>query len=356
MSKTAIIISPNWGTYAEKYLEDLLVSFVAQRYSGELKFFLVDNETSEASRALVNGICTKILAGFSWMLLTNVDNAGFAKGNNVAMQQAIREGYDYLALFNMDGLVAPDCLTKAITVLEQDEQIGAVQPRLMLWPDTQRINSLGNVTHFLGFGYCEGNGELWQDKQENLKNIAYPSGAAVIFRASALVKVGLFDEKFWMYNEDQDLGWRLWLAGYRCVSALDAVFYHKYQFAKSIKHFYWQDRNRLLAVLKNYNFLTILVLLPAYLVSELGLWLTAIRGGWFISRLKVYGYFLLPTTWFYLLGARGESQKLRQVQDQEIIKLFSGKILYQELDSPVVRLGNLILNTYWQIAKLIIRW
>jgi DNA polymerase-1 len=106
MTKTAIIISPNWGTYAEKYLEDLLVSFVAQRYSGELKFFLVDNETSEASRALVNGICTKILAGFSWMLLTNVDNAGFAKGNNVAMQQAIDEGYDYLALFNMDGLVA----------------------------------------------------------------------------------------------------------------------------------------------------------------------------------------------------------------------------------------------------------
>ena len=331
MSKTAIIISPNWGTYAEKYLEDLLVSFVAQRYSGELKFFLVDNETSEASRALVNGICTKILAGFSWMLLTNVDNAGFAKGNNVAMQQAIREGYDYLALFNMDGLVAPDCLAKSIAVLESDQTIAAVQPRMMLWPDTQRINSLGNVTHFLGFGYCEGNGELWQGEQENLKNIAYPSGAAVIFRASALVKVGLFDEKFWMYNEDQDLGWRLWLAGYRCVSALDAV-------------------------LKNYNFLTILVLLPAYLVSELGLWLTALRGGWFISRLKVYGYFLLPTTWFYLLGARGESQKLRQVQDQEIIKLFSGKILYQELDSPVVRLGNLILNTYWQIAKLIIRW
>lgn len=356
MTKTAIIVSPNWGTYAEKYLEDFLVSFVAQRYSGEIKFFLLDNETSEASRKLVNGICTKVLAGFQWMLLTSVNNDGFARGNNIIMQQAIDEGYDYLALFNMDGLVAPDCLTKSIAILEQDQTIAAVQPRIMLWPDTERINSLGNVTHFLGFGYCEGNGQIWDGGEQGLKTIAYPSGAAVIFRASALTKVGLFDEKFWMYNEDQDLGWRLWLAGYQCVAAPDAVFYHKYKFAKSIKQFYWQDRNRLLSVLKNYQLLTIIILLPAYLVSELGLWLTALRGGWFTSRLKVYGYFLLPTTWFYLFKARSESQKLRQITDKEITKLFSGKILYQELDSPVVRLGNLILNTYWQIVKRLITW
>jgi hypothetical protein len=64
----------------------------------------------------------------------------------------------------------------------------------------------------------------------------------------------------------------------------------------------------------------------------------------------------LPSTWLYLLKARGESQKLRQITDQEIIKLFSGKILYQELDSPIVRFGNVILNTYWQLAKRIITW
>ena len=83
-----------------------------------------------------------------------------------------------------------------------------------------------------------------------------------------LKEVGLFDEEMWMYNEDQDLGWRVWLAGYKCVLAWDAVIYHKYEFSRSISKYYWMDRNRNLSIFKNYHFLTLILIFPAWLAME----------------------------------------------------------------------------------------
>jgi GT2 family glycosyltransferase len=159
-----------------------------------------------------------------------------------------------------------------------------------------------------------------------------------------------------MYNEDQDLGWRLWLAGFRIVLASRAVFYHKYQFSGSKGRYYWLDRNRLLAIGKNYRLATLIFVLPALIIFELGLTVVAIRDGWFKQKLRVWLYFLSPLTWLYLAKARRVSQSLRQVSDRQIIKLFSGKIIYQELDGSLLRLANFFLGIYWSIVKMIILW
>ncbi|MFA4941969.1 MAG: glycosyltransferase, partial [Patescibacteria group bacterium] len=251
-------------------------------------------------------------------------------------------------------------------------KIGAVQARLMLWPEKEKINSLGNTTHFLGFGYCEGYGE----RIENLKNpssplyptdakalagkqggdICYPSGAAVLFTAEVLKKVGLFDEEFWMYNEDQDLGWRIWLSGWKCVLAPEAVVYHKYEFAKSIKQYYWMDRNRMLSVIKNYHWLTLLLITPACLVMELGLVVFSLKQGWFKLKMKVWLYFLKPKTWRYLLKMRKQVQSLRQIKDRDIVKMFSGKIWYQEISDWKLKLVNPVFQIYWWAVRKIIFW
>ena len=257
----------------------------------------------------------------------------------------------------MDTVVEKDCLKKIVEAIETDKAIGAVQARLMLCPNTEKINSLGNITHFLGFGYCRGyNQNLSQEKFNDLSDICYPSGAAVLLRPEALRQVGLFDEEFWMYNEDQDLGWRLSLAGWRSVLAADAVVYHKYKFSKAVSRYYWLDRNRLLSIFKNYRLATLILIFPAWLVMEIGLLFFSLSQGWFKEKLKVYAYFLRPTTWRYLVQARRRSQILRQVSDRQIIKLFSGKILYQEIDSVYLRIANIFFNIYWTIAKIIILW
>lgn len=351
--KVAIIVSPNWQDYGRKYLADCLTSLKKQDYLGEAKIFLVDNESTEESFNYLKTVAPGI------EILRNADNAGFAKGNNVAMRAALEQSFDYIVLFNMDTEIDPGAVNELVRVAQLNKQIGAVQARLMLHPEKNKINSLGNATHYLGFGYTVGNGESITNYQlpiTNHQDIFYPSGAAVLFKAEALREVGLFDEEYWMYNEDQELGWRLWLAGWRSVLAPEAVVYHKYEFSRSAKRFYWMDRNRILSILKCYRLPTLILIFPAFLLMEFGLLVFSLKGGWFGEKLKVYGYFFSAANWSKLLKSRQMVQKSRKMTDRAVAKMLSGKILFQEFDSLPLKIANLVFNIYWQLIRLLIIW
>ncbi|MFA5359663.1 MAG: glycosyltransferase family 2 protein [Patescibacteria group bacterium] len=353
MNKKVAIILGNIGDYAKKYSPELLPSLRTQNCIYEIKIFIYDNATSEESTRYLKEIVPEA------EIIRNKDNDGFAKGNNDVIKKALEQGFDYIALFNMDTVLEQDCLRKMVEAIESEKKIGAVQARLMLYENKNKINSLGNITHFLGFGYSDGYGEEYKSPQPPLLKgveICYPSGAAVLFKREALEKVGLFDEEFWMYNEDQDLGWRIWLAGFKCVLAPEAVVYHKYEFSRSIKKYYWMDRNRIIAILKNYRLATLILIFPAFLVMEIGLIFFAVSGGWFKEKINVYKYFLSLKNWRYILEAREQTQKLRRVKDRDIIKLFSGRIWYQEIGDARLRVANVVFGTYWRIIRVLIKW
>src|SRR3989339_68959 len=161
-NKRVAIILVNYKDYAEKYLADCLAGLKKQDYAGEIKIFITDNESTAESYG-----CVKKMVEAAE---NNLDSR--LRGND-------------------------------------KKEIGAAQARLMLWPEKEKINSLGNITHFLGFGYTDGYGDEYKSPPLPLLKgveICYPSGAAVLLTKEALKKVGLFDEEFWMYNEDQDLG------------------------------------------------------------------------------------------------------------------------------------------------------
>jgi len=364
MSKKTAIILGNYKDEAERHLDECLASLRAQDYAGEIKIYIYDNETSERSFAYIAAHAPEAV------IIRNATNDGFAKGNNDGMKLALRNGADYIILFNTDMVTDRACVRKMIEALEKiqadaartgEAPAGAVQARLMLHPETEKVNSLGNVTHFLGFGYCLGYNEVYTPGQaplpagpERFENIAYPAGAAVLFAREALERAGLFDEEFWMYNEDQDLGWRLWLAGYRCVLAPDAVAYHKYQFSKSIAKYYWMDRNRLIVILKNYRWSTLFLILPALIIMEFGLLLFAAKGGWLKEKTDVYRYFLNLKHWRYIMRRRRETQALRKAKDGDIITMFTGRIWYQEIDDWKLRLANPAFAAYWRFVLKII--
>lgn len=273
--KLAIIISPNFQDYALTYLSDCLASLRIQDWPGEKKIFITDNQSTEGSYAFLRETAPEA------EIIRNDKNDGFAKGNNDAVRLALYQGFDYIVLFNMDTVVAADCIRQMIKGAESRDDIGSVQARLMLWPDKEKINSLGNFTHFLGFGYCDGLGKKWfgDPPPPGYPDIGYPSGAAALFKREILEKVGLFDEAYWMYNEDQDLGWRIWLAGFRCVLAPQAVVYHKYDFRERLQNYYWLDRNRVLSIVKNYQLSTLLLISCAFIAAESGLLFFAIGQG-----------------------------------------------------------------------------
>lgn len=350
MNDKVAIILVNYKDYAEKYLADCLSGIRQQNYAGEKKIYIVDNASSDYSYNFLLNYAPEAI------IIRNKDNAGFAKGNNDAIKIAINDGCKYIVLFNMDTVIDFRAVSELVLLSQTDELIGAVQSRIMLFDNKNLVNSLGNNTHFLGFGFCDSyRAEYDKIQVRDGKKIFYPSGAGVLFKSEVLQKVGLFDEKYFMYNEDQDLGWRIWLYGYKCVLSTKSIVYHKYEFSKSISKYYFMDRNRIITILKNYNVISLLLLFPIFFIMEIGLLFFSIFNGWFIKKIKVYLYFLNPRIWVYIYRQRIIIQRERKVKDFELAEMISGKIWYQEVDSIFLRIGNFFLNIYYYFFRFLLR-
>ncbi len=350
MKPLAVIISPNWRDYAEKYLVDCLASLRHQTFQ-DFDLFLIDNESSEKSFAFLTETAPEAT-------IVRLDhNAGFAGGNNAALKRVVAGEYRFAFLVNMDTTLEARCLEELMKAGKEFPQAGAVQARIMLAQAPDRLNSLGNETHFLGFGYCKGYNDLYTPHPgDNGREMAYPSGAAVLLSVAALRRVGLFDEEMWMYNEDQDLGWRMWLAGYACVLAAHAVIYHNYEFSRSIAKYYWMDRNRLIVIFKNYHLLTLLLIAPGLLVMECGLALFSLQSGWWKEKLNVWKYFLSLKHWRYILRERHRIQSARLIKEKKIARLITGRIWYQEIADVKLKLINPVFELYWRLIRVVMCW
>ncbi len=347
---------------AKLYLADLLKSLSATDYGGAWKLIVVDNASTDGTREMLNAEFrmkneSNIL--HSAFCILNSNNLGFAEGNNVGIRAALQGGADFIVLLNHDTVVKPTWLTNLAVAMRGDAQIGAVQARLMLWPEKDKVNSVGNEIHYLGFGYTGGCRQrfTFHASRSTLHEIAYCSGAAVMYRSSALREVGLLDESFFMYHEDLDLGWRLWMSGWKNVLASDAVVYHKYEFSRSIKKYYFMERNRFLVLLELYRIPTLIFIAPALIVMELGLFVKALVSGWGREKLRAYAFFFRPSTWSLILAKRKEKQSHRHVSDRVVTQHFTGIIEFQEFSSSLVRyIMNPLFNFYWQLIRRVIFW
>lgn len=299
-------------------------------------------------------------------LVENQENAGFAEGNNIGIRLALGAGADYIYLLNQDTEVEPDFFLKAVELAEKTLEAGSVQSLILLHSDKNKVNSIGNAIHFLGFGYARGYGleagaarakVEERLKKESSYKIAYSSGAGVLLRASALKEVGLFDPELFLYHEDLDLGWRLRLSGWENILDPASKIYHKYEFSRSIKKYYWMERNRFMVLLKLYRWPTLLLLFPALFMAELGLLLLAFKSGWWREKIRGYKYFLSFTNWRKLYLSRRGAQKKRRRSDCEIVDFFTSSILFQDFKNPfVLYFVNPVLTLYWVIVRALIFW
>jgi len=414
MPKTAVIIL-NWN--GMKYLPDCLGTLVKQDYpKDDRAFILVDNGSTDNSVKYCEDNFPEV------EIIKNGQNDGFCKGNNIGMQYALDNGYDYIVLLNQDTAVEPNWLSELVGAAESDKQIGAVQSLMLLYTNLHEcerestripplnpplikggsekrnslklrehiVNSTGNELHFLGFGFCKDNNKILRidkslcDKDDfyrknkslnadrsrivtrnnaetrsmdEVSDITYASCASVLFRANVLRQTGLLDEEYFLYHEDTDLSFRVKMAGYRVVIAMKSIMYHKYEFSRSIKKFYYMERNRYRILMTYYKWRTLFLIFPACLAMELGMWLFAFKSGWAKEKLRAYLYIMNPRNLSDILKKRHQIQKTRKISDREFTNSFVGKIMYQEIDNPLLRyIANPVFNLYWRAVKNLIFW
>ena len=345
--------------FSEPFLEEVILHLDQLDYPKDrLKLIFVDNASTDKSCEMIR---EKLVArsGDDFPEVTffpSEENTGFAKGNNLGINHALLDGVDYVYLHNNDAKLHKDCIKEAVALAESDEKIGSVQSTMCLWQNPDVINSTGGVVHFLGFGFVRDNGSRLDTVQhEDGEEIAYASGAAVLYRASALQEVGLLDSYLFLYHEDLELGWRLRLAGYKNVLSTNSIAYHHYEFKRSIQKFFWMERNRGLVHFSHLRWRTILILLPWLIGLEMGLFVLAIKGGWIKEKAFVYREWLHPRNWGYVRRKRKESHLIRQVSDAEIMQLFTGKIDHQETASFFVeKIANPLLQIVFTFLKRVI--
>lgn len=351
--------------YCEPYIDDVVSSLKKITYpKDKLELVIVDNPHPTHGPSVrhieeyVMPLSGKELPHVT--LLAQKENLGFAGGNNVGVDWARAHGFDYVFFHNNDGFVAANAFEPIVEALEKDPTIGAAQSLMLLYPETDLLNSAGNQFHYLGFGFCGDYRYRVSDLQlPAVKDIPYASGAALLMRMDVIKKFGAWDHDFFLYHEDLELSYRLKAAGYRVVLVRDSLFYHKYQFSRSITKFYWMERNRYGVMLMFFKWPTLLLLAPMAMVLEFGLWLFAFKSGWVRERVKVYAYWLKIDSWKLWLKKRAFIQSIRVKTDRELLSDATAQILFQEqsMDNPILKyIGNPLMKLYFVFVYFFIRW
>lgn len=340
-----------------KYWSDLLLFLTQEKYPDfDLEIVVVDNNSTDGSVEYLQEYWPQV------RLIKNESNLGFVGANNVGYHLALQEQADYIYLLNQDTVITPGFLQPLYDFAQKNE-FGSLQSKLLLWPQTDKINTNGNIIHFLGFGYGADSGQVDQ-KINKVKKINYASGAGVFLAVKNIAKLpqlepmskDLFDSTMFMYLEDLDLGWRFNLLGLDNYLIPQSVIYHKYEFNRSMRQYFWFEKNRLWILWKNYRLATLVLFFPAWLIMELGQLFFALINKRFWQKIKAYYIIFAPTYWRHLVYYKKQLGQSRQRSDRQIINTFASQILFQELKSPLLSLANIIFSIYFQIVKRLIFW
>lgn len=319
-----------------------LAALAAQLGPGD-ELIVVDNAsvdgTPDAVRAAVP----------SARVIESGANLGFAGGCDLGARAATAP---LLLFVNPDAVPAPDFVERLRAVDEHEPGWGAWQALVTL-ADGRHVNSAGNVAHWLGVGWAGLCDEPVAAAPRERTEVPFPSGAAFMVRTEAWRALGGFDERYFMYGEDQDLGLRLRLAGWGVGIEPAALIAHDYEFTKGDYKWFHLERNRWWTVLSDYPGPLLVLVLPALLAFEIALLAVAARGGWLRAKLRSQARVVreLPA----ILRRRRAVQATRTVSAAQFASGLSAS-----LDSPylagaaTVPLLPAAQRAYWRLVRALL--
>jgi GT2 family glycosyltransferase len=302
------------------------------------EIIVVDNGSTDGSQEFIK-------KNFSYVrLIENKENLGFAEGNNIGARAAKGK---YLVFLNNDTQVTRNWLLNLVKVMESDDKIGICAPKQLLG-DKKTILYGGGAINYTGLSYSINMYEK-DFKETEIKETAFASGAAFFIRKDIVNKIGLFDKDYFIYHEDVDLSWRVRLAGYKIMYVPTSIIYHYFKFKRRPQKMYLLERNRFMTVFKNYSSRSFLLVLPMLIMFEAPIFLYSIANGWFILKVKSYLYIIQNIG--KIIKKRKSVQRLRKVDDREIIRGFAPEISFAQESGKLNNLASYFLKAYWLLIK-----
>ncbi len=316
---SVIVVNYNGLSFLKGCFDSLLASA-----GPDTELLMVDNGSTDESVAFMERHYPRV------RIIKSATNLSYSGGNNLGIRHARGQ---YVVLLNNDTEVTPGWLEPLLDELGSDERIAACQPKVLDMTNRKAFEYAGAAGGFMDrLGYPFLRGRIFDTVEEDTGQYQSPvdlfwtSGVAMAIRRDVLDEAGMLDEDFVLHMEEIDLCWRLHLLGYRMRVRTDAVIYHYGGGTlgrERASKMYYNHRNSVFMLLKNYSLARLLWVLPArflldlVLIIKLLLTLDPKR-----AAVVVGAYLWLIFHPRLIFRKRREVQHLRKVDDKAVDAFF----------------------------------
>jgi len=219
MSRVAIVILNHNGS---SFLDQFLPSVI--KYSSGFEVVVADNASTDSSIEILRKNFPQV------KLIEFTENYGFCGGYNRALKQL---DADFFAIINSDIEVTENWIGPILELFDQNEQIAAIQPKLLDYNKKDKFEYAGGAGGFIdkfGYPFCRGrifeSIETDRGQYDDNREIFWATGACFFIRAKLFEEYGGFDETFFAHMEEIDLCWRMKMDGYKILHCGSSKVYH----------------------------------------------------------------------------------------------------------------------------------
>lgn len=216
MSRVAVIIL-NYNR------SDLTANCIAcfKRLSLDYSIFLIDNASTGDDVSILKSKFPDI------HLIQSEVNLGFAGGNNLGIDCALKSGFEYILLLNNDTIFEQDFIFPLVNELEDDRSLAAIQPKIMYEHDRNLVwNAGGLFRNWIGASLTIGEAAPDNGQFQKGRFIDWITGCCILVRSDVIEEIGLLDHRFFMYQEDVDWSLRMKNANYSLKYTPNSIIFH----------------------------------------------------------------------------------------------------------------------------------
>jgi GT2 family glycosyltransferase len=217
MAPSIRVVVVNWN---RRELLRACLNSLANQTHPSYEVFVVDNGSTDGSAELVENLRASFPVPLH--LLRNVENRGFCAANNQGFAGCQSQ---FIALLNNDAEADPRWL-EALHAAMRTEDIGMTASKILVWEDPTRIDKCGHLIYPDGQNRGRGSGQIDRGQFDRIEEVLWPDGCAAMYRRAMLDEIGGFDEDFFAYADDAELGLRARWAGWICLYTPHAVVRH----------------------------------------------------------------------------------------------------------------------------------